>query len=105
MGASAAVAVILLKEKHIVAAFRDAAATSEAAAVAPSTLGVSERIPFRRLCDQAVLRTTAAGLDYLDEPSWEALRRGRRRRVLVALLLVIAFGLVFVFGRSGTGTG
>jgi hypothetical protein len=92
MGASAAVAVILLKEKHIVAAFRDAAA-------------ISERIPFRRLCDQAVLRTTAAGLYYLDEPSWEALRRGRRRRVLVALLLVIAFGLVFVFGRSGTGTG
>lgn len=90
MGASAAAAVILVKEKHIVAAFRQARATSPAAAKTPAAIGVDERIAFQRLRRRAILRETEPGRFYLDEVSWEALRRMRRRRAMLIGLLVVA---------------
>jgi len=75
MGASATAAVILLKEKHIVAAFRQAGATSPSAATAPATIGVHQRLAFKKLQARAVLRETEPGQFYLDELSWGALRR------------------------------
>jgi hypothetical protein len=99
MGASGAVAVILLKEKHIVAAFRRAGATSPAAAAAPAAIGVDERLAFQKLKRRAVLREARSGLFYLDEPSWEALRRMRRRMALLLGLLVLVAALASLLHR------
>ena len=98
MGASAFAAVILVKEKHIVAAFRQAGATSAASAVTPAALGVSERLAFSALRRRAVLREVAPGHFFLDEPSWEALGRMRRRRLMLVALLALA-GLLALLAR------
>ena len=103
MGASATAAIIMMKEKHIVAAFRAAGAISAASAVEPAALGVSERLAFSRLRQRAVLREVASGLFYLDEPTWEALRRVRRRLVLAAALLALAGMLALLVRRAGVG--
>ena len=94
MGASAAAAVMLLKEKHIVSAFRQAGATSPAAANTPAAIGVDERIAFQKLRRRAVLREAGPGRFYLDELNWEALRRMRRRMALLIGLPVLAVALV-----------
>jgi hypothetical protein len=99
MGASAAVAVILLKEKHIVAAFRRAGAISPSTAAAPATIGIDERLAFQKLKRRAVLREATPGLYYLDEPSWEALRSMRRRMAALLGLLVLAAALAFLLRR------
>jgi len=93
MGTSAAVAVILLKEKHIVAAFRQAGATSPGAATTPAAIGVDERIAFHRLRRRAVLHETEPGHFYLDDVRWEALRRRRHFGALLIGLLVLAAAL------------
>jgi hypothetical protein len=90
-----AVAGLIAKQKHIVDAFRRAAATSAASAVAPVTIDVGQSLAFRKLRQHAVLRETGAGLFYLDEPSWEALAGMRRRMALVSLLIVLFAAIVF----------
>ncbi len=97
MGATAA-AVIVAKEKHIVAAFRRAGATNPEAAIAPASIGVEERLAFRRLRHCAVLRESAPGALYLDEPSWDALC-GFRRRLVLVVLLVAAIAAAFAWLR------
>lgn len=89
MGASAAAAAILAKEKHIVAAFRSAQATSPEAAAAPGDLGVSERVAFRRLREQGVLREARAALFYVDEARWAALEARRRKLAMIVLAILI----------------
>jgi hypothetical protein len=84
-----AVAVLVAKERRIVEAFRRAGAIDPRAAVVPSTIGVAERLAFRKLRQHAVLREVGAGAFYLDEPSWEALRSMRRRLGLICLLLAL----------------
>ncbi|MBI1798338.1 MAG: hypothetical protein HYR73_01465 [Candidatus Eisenbacteria bacterium] len=91
MGAGLLAAVVILKERAIVAAFRDAGATSAATATTPAALGVHEGLAFRKLRRRAVLREAGQGLFYLDEQSWEALRRIRRQlAVAVAILALVA---------------
>lgn len=103
MGASAAAAVIIAKEKHIVAAFREAGATSLGKAVAPATLGVHERLAFSKLRQHAVLREAGPGLFYLDEPSWEALRRFRRRLAIVVAVFAVIAVAALLARRFGVG--
>jgi hypothetical protein len=84
MGAAAA-AIIIKREKDLVEHFRRAAATNPQAAQSSGALGVEEgNFVWRRLVADAVIRPGAAGTYYLDEPSWEALGR-RRRRVAVII--------------------
>jgi hypothetical protein len=93
MGA-AAIAVINMKEHHIVDAFRQAGATTTESARLPNDLNVpTHGIPWRALVNQAVLREAGGGRFYLDVPSWEANRRSRLRRIAIVAVLVIAFGL------------
>jgi hypothetical protein len=47
-----------------------------------------------------VLREAGPGLFYLDEPSWEALRRFRRRVVVILAALVIAAALLALARRA-----
>ena len=91
-----AAAVIVAREKHIVAAFREARATSPDAATTLGALGIEERRAFHRLRQRAVLREAGPGLFYLDEPAWEALRIMRRRVALVTLLVALVVVVVIL---------
>jgi hypothetical protein len=92
MGATAA-AVIMHREREIVAAFLRSAATAPDRARRPSELGIEGGVALRRLRARAVLREAAPGELYLDEPTWIALRR-LRRRVAMIVLLLLAVALV-----------
>ena len=89
MGAAAA--VIIRKEKDLVAHFRDVRAVSPETAQSLGALRVHEdAMALRRLRNRAVIRQGAPGTYYLDEPSWEALGRLRRRLILVALIIIVS---------------
>ncbi|MEP6589943.1 MAG: hypothetical protein ABJC19_02065 [Gemmatimonadota bacterium] len=95
MGAAAA--VIMMKEKELVAHLREAGATSSATAKRLDTMRVDfGGVAFRRLQRRAVVREASPGLWYLDEPSWEALR-GIRRRMLLILLVVLLAGVAAAY--------
>ena len=96
MAASAAAAIVI-KEKHIVEAYRFAGATSPDRAATPASLGVHERIAFRKLVGHAVLRETQPGMYYLDEPSWAALGNMRRRITTVMMTAAIIIILIALF--------
>ncbi|MEO8032502.1 MAG: hypothetical protein ABI765_16760 [Gemmatimonadota bacterium] len=95
MGAVAA-AVIVHQEMEVITAFRAAGATSAEGAKALASLGLHQGIAVSRLISRAVLRQAAPGTYYLDELSWEALRRSRRRIVTVMLVLgvIVIAGIV-----------
>jgi hypothetical protein len=95
---AAAVAVIIAKEKHIVETFRRAGAVDAQSALAPASIGVAERLAFRKLRQHAVLREATPGRYYLDELSWEALRGLRRRLGLVWLIVVALAALATWLG-------
>ena len=94
MTAPAVAAVILHKEKIAIQAFRRAGAVSPDRAVSLAEVGASEGLAFHRLRARAVLRETAPGRYYLDEPTWTAMRRLRKRVLIVALAVVL--GLLFL---------
>ena len=60
-------------------------------------LGISSGVILRRLRERAVVREAGPDRYYLDEPSWAAVRRGRRRaiHVLGVIVLVVLFALLF----------
>ena len=98
-----AVAVILIKERHVVDAFVRAGATSAATAVYPSDIAVDlGGVGGRRLVGHAVVREAEEGRFYLDVPSWEALRR-QRRRILFVVMLIIALFALFLAGQFPPG--
>jgi hypothetical protein len=93
----AAVAVVLVKERHVVEAFQRAGATSPERAVIPEDIGVDlAGVGGRRLLRHAVLRATSPGRYYLDEPTWAAIRSTRRRMVFVLLAIVGLVALYFM---------
>jgi hypothetical protein len=95
-----AVAIILMKERHVAEAFERAGITSAEKARAPEELGVGMHgIGWRRLVNRAIVRETSPGKWYLDMPSWVATRRLRRRRSLVLFVLVIAAAAFIIFNR------
>ena len=99
----AAVTIMLIKERQIVDAFLRAGATSATTAVDPSDLSIDVGgIGGRRLVRGAVLREAGDGRYYLDLLSWEAIRR-HRRRVLFAILLLIALGALILAGQFPPG--
>jgi hypothetical protein len=91
------VAVILAKERRMVARVRAAGAIDHDHARTLEQLGIKPGVILRRLRERAVIRQAEAGHFYLDEESWTAVRRQRRRAVsvIVAIALAIAFALLF----------
>jgi hypothetical protein len=100
MGASAAAAIIIKREKDLVEHFRRAGATSPQTAQTVSALGVEQRLAWDILARDAIIRTAADGTFYLDEPSWEAMRSRRRRFAVVVLVIAIIFGGLAIFATS-----
>ena len=84
MGASAAIAVMRLKEREV-----------------RESVGIGETLAVRRLKRRAVIREAAPGLFYFDEDVWQALRSMRRR---MALLLAGTLTLVLLLILYGTVT-
>lgn len=88
MGAVVA-AMIIKREKDLVAHFEQMRATSPAAAQSLEALQVEHNQFFRRLERGAVIRQSPTGLYYLDQPSWVA-RNAMRRRIVIIVLMVAA---------------
>ena len=93
MGASAAAAVIIRKERELIEHFVDAGAVSPSTARSPSDLGVHERFAWIRLVERGVIREAAPGTYYFDEPTWVTVRQRRRRLTLVLMIFVVALGV------------
>jgi len=88
MGAPAVAAILRRREQEVVDDFLAAGATSPATAQSYDAIGLGESLAIRRLRNRAVLREASPGVYYLDQESWEALRRTRRRLVVVMLSMV-----------------
>ena len=88
----AAVAVLLIKERHIVEAMEALGVTSPAAARSIEQLGDLGIDPggmaWRALKNRATVREAASGRYYVDIEVWEANRR-RRKRILTLVLTVV----------------
>jgi hypothetical protein len=85
-----AVAVILIKERHVVDAFERAGAIAAHRAIRPADINVDDGgVIWRRLRERAIIRDASPGLYYLDVEGWQAQRRTRRRMALVLLILII----------------
>jgi hypothetical protein len=93
MGA-AAVAVIQIRERHIVAAFKDAGVTTTERARTPDELNVGTHgAAWRLLRNHAIVREAGEGKFYLDVLSWDAAVRSRRQRMLIVAVLLAAAAL------------
>jgi hypothetical protein len=100
MGTTAAI-IIIRKEKDLVSHFQQAQAVSLATAQSLGALGVGDGTALRRLRSRAVIREASPGTFYLDEPSWLALGRTRRRLILIALLIVVGLGIATALTGRG----
>jgi hypothetical protein len=94
MGAAAA--VIIRKQKELVAHFRSVGAVTPAKAQSPDALGVDTRIAWSSLKRRSVIREAEPGQFYLDEGAWDALRVRRRRLAKVMFVVVTLIGIVAV---------
>jgi hypothetical protein len=104
MGAAAA-AVIIAKEKDLVAHFRLAGAVSAATAKSVTELGVDTRLAWNILERRAIIRDAGQGLYYLDELAWLTHQKRRRRRVMAVLVVVLGLFAVSAFvAMRATGT-
>ena len=90
-------AVILARERRMVNRLRTAGAVTPEQARTLEELGIEKGVILRRLRERAVIRQAGPDRFYLDEPSWEAVRRSRRRaiHVLGVIALVLLFALLF----------
>lgn len=96
MGAAIA-AVIMRKERDVIDQLRYMGAISPATARPIYELGVEEDIGFRKLRNREVVREPEPGYFYLDEGVWTAVRRTRRRLILVVLALAVLLNVGIYF--------
>jgi hypothetical protein len=100
----AAVAVVLAKERHIVAAFERLGATSPDRARTPAEAGVDEQgLGWSRLRERAIVREAGPGRFYVDIQSWQATRR-TRRRLLFAVVALMLLAVLLLALRQAHGT-
>jgi len=86
-------AVLIIRMRRIVQAFRNAGATHPARAVRPADINVKPSFLFQRLVQRGVLVAIGTERYYLDEKT-EA--HYRRRRQTVALLLLAVALVLFI---------
>jgi hypothetical protein len=98
VGATAAIAVMRLKEREVRDSFHAAGAVNPAAAMSLETIGIEDAGAVRRLKRRAVIREAAPGLFYFDEDVWLAVRGMRRRIAFLLIGTVILILLLVVYG-------
>ena len=85
------VAVVLIKERHIVEAFERVGATTAERARTLDELGDlgvhAHGLAWHALRDRVIVREAGAGRYYVDIEVWQATRRRRRRKLFVVLTL------------------
>jgi hypothetical protein len=96
---STVAAVILARERRMVNRLRVAGAVSREQARTLAELGVTRGVILRRLRERAVIREGEPDHFYLDEPSWEAVRRSRRRAIHVLGVIALVLLLAVLFSR------
>jgi hypothetical protein len=96
---STVAAVVLGKERRLVRQFQTAGATSAERARTLEELGISRGLILRRLRERAVIRQAGTDRYYLDGPSWEAVRRSRRRAIHVAWVIALVLLMALLFSR------
>ena len=96
MGAAYA-AIVIRREKDLVAHFELARATSPASAQSLQALQVEDNHFFRRLEKRAVIRQSPTGLYYLDQPSWNAMNATRRRTMIIMVAIAVALAVLVAF--------
>jgi hypothetical protein len=96
---STVAAVILARERRMVGRLRAAGAVSPEQARTLEELGISRGVILRRLRERAVVRQAGPDRFYLDEPSWEAVRRSRRRAIHVLGVIALILLFAVIFGR------
>jgi hypothetical protein len=99
MGSTAA--IIIRKEKDLVAHFRQARAVSPATAQSLTALRLDDGRALGRLRTHEVIREGATGTFYLDEPRWLALCQTRRRMALLAVLIIAGLGIASALAGRG----
>ena len=83
----------------MVGRLRTAGAVTPQQARTLEELGISRGVVLRRLRQRAVIREAEPDRYYLDEPSWEAVRRGRRRAIHVLWVIALIMLFALLFGR------
>lgn len=78
---------------------RMAGAVNPQQARALEELGIARGVILRRLRERAVIREAGQDRFYLDEPSWEAVRRGRRRAISIIGVIALVLLFAVLFGR------
>src|SRR5688572_10148047 len=91
------IAVVLGKERRMVAAFEAAGAVSKERAQTLEQLGLHGGLILRRLRERAVVREASPGHFYVDEQSWTAVRRMRRRAISVLGLIALVLLFIVIF--------
>lgn len=102
MGSAVVVAAVVRQQREIVEVLQGARATSPETARDPIELGLDHDRIFRGLIDRAVIRDAGNGRYYVDEPSWRALGRTRRRGAFIAVaiaLAILALGILISVSR------
>ncbi|HEU4996530.1 MAG TPA: hypothetical protein VFT29_17055 [Gemmatimonadaceae bacterium] len=96
-------AVVLGTDRRIVRGLRDRQAQSPGSAASLPTGRFVWRWRLQRLLDHgAVVRVAATDRLYLDEARWQAYRALRRRRILLAIAVVVPlFFLISWLASSG----
>lgn len=102
---TAAIAIIVKRERDLVEHFIAQRATSVDSAQSLQSLQVEHDRIFRRLEDRAVIRAGAPGTYYVDEAAWKA-TVGARRRILAIVLILGALLIGYIYatkaGNSNT---
>lgn len=98
---STVAAVILGKERRMVARFVAVGATSRETARTLEQVGVPHGLILHRLENRAVVRHAPPDRYYVDQESWAAVRRSRRRAVSVLGAILLALLLALLFGTRG----
>ena len=83
----------------MVARMRAAGAIDQGHARTLAELGIKRGVILRRLRERAVIRQAQPDHFYLDEESWNVVRRQRRRAVSVIVAIAMALALALIFTR------
>jgi hypothetical protein len=96
---STVAAVIMARERRMVNRFRAAGAVTREQARTLEELEITRGVILRRLRERAVIREAARDHFYLDEESWAAVRRSRRRAIHVLWVIALVLLLAVLFSR------
>ena len=96
-------AVMVHKQRAIVRAFEQAAATTAATACRAEQLGLKPGMAWHQLVGHAVLRCPGEGRYFLDLANWQRLRQRRKRMALVVVIAgaLVVLAVILLTARAG----